>query len=103
MFNANRHVSLINEFAREIIATGKKITVTGEEETNVFYGAIAGRSGDVTLTYARASPKTFPSRGRYGADIDFKDASKLVVALKAGTKRWRCVDSDGEPLTVEIT
>lgn len=102
MFETNPHVKLINEHAKQLIEQGKRITVTGEEETNVFHGAIAGRGGDVVLTYGRSKPATFPRNGSYGAGIEAKDASKLVVALKAGRKRFSCIDTDGEPLIVDV-
>ena len=94
-------VNQINEHAAALIAAGKRITVTGEEETNVFHGAIE-RSGDISLTYGRNAPKQFPRKGSYAADIESGDASRLITALKAGKKRFSCIDTDGEPLVVAV-
>lgn len=102
MFDTNIYVRLINEHAKQLIYAGKRITVTGEEETNILHGAIQGQIGAVMLTYGRSKPASFPCKGSYGAEIDFKDASLLVVALKAGSKSFRCTDIDGEPLVVTV-
>lgn len=93
---------MINEHAKQLIDAGKRITVTGEEETNILHGAVEGTIGGVMLTYGRSKPANFPRKGSYGAEIEAKDASRLVVALKAGRKSFSCIDTDGEPLVVTV-
>lgn len=98
---ANRWYSdamALNEWAATAVANGKKITVVGEEFIPMkFVGAVckAHFSDDVCITYMSGGM-------RCGAYISGDRLTSMTSALmKRG--RYSTMDSDGEPLSIQVT
>ena len=92
----------INNLMRERLQAGKRVSVTGEEETNHFHGAKSFGDDMVEISYG-SKRITEPKRGRYGACISSANALRLLSALTANKASFRCSDEDEEPFSIRIS
>lgn len=91
----------INAILGEAMASGKTVTVTGEEERHYFCRA-EDHGAEVSITY---SPKktSVIKKGSYSAEISKLKARSLLRNLESNMQSFRCVDTDGEPLSIQVS
>lgn len=100
----NALVSKINELAAALLIAGRRITVTGEEDTYHFYGVLTSPYGEEGLLIGYGLKRSTKIRKpSFSTVVSFKNAKRFIAFLERNGETFRCRDEDDEPLTVIIS